>query len=115
MLRLAKRISKLSSSSLELPSSLDVVGGGSRFYLLLFVVLCHEAIVADVEKEKTLVDGDVGGILVGGGVGGALVRVPFPIYMGIASFLLVVPLLLLLPLLSLSLSLSLDIGNLAIK
>jgi hypothetical protein len=34
--------------------------------------------VADVEKEKTLVDGDVGGVLVGGGVDGALVGVPLP-------------------------------------
>jgi hypothetical protein len=33
--------------------------------------------VADVGEEKTLVDGDVGGVLVGGGVGGALVGVPF--------------------------------------
>jgi hypothetical protein len=34
--------------------------------------------VADVGEEKSLVDGDVGGVLVGGGVGGALVGVPFP-------------------------------------
>jgi hypothetical protein len=52
--------------------------------------------VADVGEEKTLVDGDVGGILVGGGVGGALVRVSFPTHVGIAALLLVVPLLLLL-------------------
>jgi hypothetical protein len=37
--------------------------------------------VADVGEEKTFVDGDVGGVLVGGGVGGALVRVPLAAYM----------------------------------
>jgi hypothetical protein len=52
--------------------------------------------VADVGEEKTLVDGDVCGVLVGGGVGGALIGVPFPANMGIAALLLVVPLLLLL-------------------
>jgi hypothetical protein len=52
--------------------------------------------VADVGEEKTLVDGDVGGILVGGGVGGALIGVSFPTHMGITALLLVVPLLLLL-------------------
>jgi hypothetical protein len=52
--------------------------------------------VADVGEEKTLVDGDVGGILVGGVVGGALVGVPFSTYVGIAALLLVVHLLLLL-------------------
>jgi hypothetical protein len=52
--------------------------------------------VADVGEEETLVDGDVGGILVGGGVGGALIGVPFPIHVGIAALLLVVSLLLLL-------------------
>jgi hypothetical protein len=51
--------------------------------------------VADVGEEKTLVDGDVCGVLVGG-VGGALVGVPLPANMGIATLLLVVPLLLLL-------------------
>jgi hypothetical protein len=51
--------------------------------------------VADVGEEKTLSDGDVCGILVGAGVGGALVGVPFPANMGIATLLLVVPLLLL--------------------
>jgi hypothetical protein len=74
-----------------------IFGGGSRFYLLLFSILCHEALVADVGEEESLVDDDVGGILVEGGVGGALVRVPFPTYMGITALLLVV-LLLLLPL-----------------
>jgi hypothetical protein len=46
-------------------------------YLLLFAILSHEAIVADVGEEKAFIDGDVGGVLVGG-VGGALVGVPFP-------------------------------------
>jgi hypothetical protein len=69
-------------------------------YLLLFVVLSHEELVADVGEVKSLVEGNVGGILIGGGVGGALVGVPFPAYVGIAALLLVVSLLLfLLPLL----------------
>jgi hypothetical protein len=97
MLRLTKRVSKSSSSSLELPSSLDVVYlVDSRFYLLIFAILCHEALVADLGEEESLVDGDVGDILVGG-VGGALVGVPFLTYVGITALLLVV-LLLLLPL-----------------
>jgi hypothetical protein len=49
--------------------------------------------VADVGEEKALVDGDVGGVLVGGGVDGALIGVPLPTNMGIAALLLVVPLL----------------------
>jgi hypothetical protein len=65
-------------------------------YLLLFAVLCHEALVADVGEEEALVDGDVGGIFVRGGFGGALIGVPFPTHMGITALLLVVPLLLLL-------------------
>jgi hypothetical protein len=73
-----------------------IFSGGYRFYLLIFAVLCHEALVADVGEEEALVDGDVGGVLVGGGVGGALVRVPFPTYVGIAALLLVIFLLLLL-------------------
>jgi hypothetical protein len=68
--------------------------------------------VADVGEEKTLVDGDVGGVLVGGGVGGALVRVPLASYMGVATLILVV---FLLPFLSSPLSLSLEIGHFAIK
>jgi hypothetical protein len=52
--------------------------------------------VTNVGEEKTLVDGDICGILVGGGVGGAFVRVPLPANMGIAVLLLVVSLLLLL-------------------
>jgi hypothetical protein len=51
--------------------------------------------VADVGEEKTLVDGDVGGVLVEGGVGGALIGVPLPTNMGIAALLLVILLLLL--------------------
>jgi hypothetical protein len=72
--------------------------------------------VADVGEEKSFVDGDVGGVLVGGGVGGALVGVPLPANMGIAALLLVI-LLLLLPssLLVIALSLSLEIGHFAIK
>jgi hypothetical protein len=53
--------------------------------------------VADVGEEKSLVDGDVCGILIGGGVGGAHVGVPFPTHVGIAALLLVISLLLLLP------------------
>ena len=65
-----------------------------------------------VGEEKTLVDGDVCGVLVGGGVDGALIRVPFPANMGIATLLLVVPLLLLLlPPLVIAPALSLDIGE----
>jgi hypothetical protein len=72
--------------------------------------------VADVGEEESLVDGDVGGILVGGGVSGALVGVPFPTHMGITALLLVILLLFLpLSLLASPLSLSLDIGHLAIK
>jgi hypothetical protein len=50
--------------------------------------------VADVGEEETLVDGDVGGVLVGGG-GGSLIGVPLPTNMGIAALLLVILLLLL--------------------
>jgi hypothetical protein len=70
-----------------------ILSGGSRFYLLLLAVLCHEALVADIGEEEALVDGDVGGVLI---VGGALVGVPLPANMGIATLLLVVLLLLLL-------------------
>jgi hypothetical protein len=52
--------------------------------------------VADVGEEEAIVDGDVGSVLVGGGVGGALVEVPFPAYVSIATLLLVVSCLLLL-------------------
>jgi hypothetical protein len=46
-------------------------------------------------EEEALVDGDVGGVLVGG-VGGALIGVPFSTHVCIAALPLVVPLLLLL-------------------
>src|SRR5688572_2016173 len=72
-----------------------ISSGGFRFNLLLFAVLCHEALVADVWEEKSLGDGDVGGVLVVGGVARAFVGVPLPTNMGIAALLLVVPLLLL--------------------
>ena len=68
--------------------------------------------MADVGEEKALVDGDVGGVLVGGGVGGALIRVPLAAYMGVATLLLVI---FLLPFLSSPLSLSLEIEHFAIK
>jgi hypothetical protein len=69
-------------------------------YLLFLVVLSHETFVADIGEEVSLVDGDVGGIIVRGGVGGALVEISFPTHMGIVAFLLVISiLLLLLPLL----------------
>jgi hypothetical protein len=51
--------------------------------------------LADVGEEKTFVDGEVDGVLVGGGVGGALVGVPLPSHVCLNSFLLVVVLLLL--------------------
>jgi hypothetical protein len=76
------------------------IWGGSRVYLLLFAVLSHETFVADTGEEEALVNGNVGGILVGGGVSGALVGVPFPTHVRIVALLLVVSfLLLLLPLL----------------
>jgi hypothetical protein len=43
--------------------------------------------VADVGEEEALVDGDVGGVLVGEGVGGAFTGVPFPTHVGIAALL----------------------------
>jgi hypothetical protein len=59
-------------------------------YLLLFALLGQETFVADVGKEKTFVDGDVGGILVRGAVGGVLVGVSFSSYVRLATLLLVV-------------------------
>jgi hypothetical protein len=76
-----------------------ISSGGFRFNLLLFAVLCYEALVADVGEEKSLGDGDVGGVLVVGGVTRAFVGVPLATNMGIAALLLVVPLLLSSPLL----------------
>ena len=52
--------------------------------------------MADIGEEEAMIDGDVGGVLVGGGVGGALIGVPFLTHMGIVALLLVVPLLFLL-------------------
>jgi hypothetical protein len=49
--------------------------------------------MANVWEEDTLVDSDVGGVLVGGGVGGALIGVPLLAYMGIVALLPVVSLL----------------------
>jgi hypothetical protein len=57
-------------------------------YLLLLAFLCHETFVVDVGQEKSLVDGDDGGVRVGG-VGGALVIVPFPPHVRLAALLLV--------------------------
>ena len=72
--------------------------------------------MADVGEEETLGDGDVCGVLVGGGVGGALVRIPLAAYVGVATLLLVVFLLLLSsPFLSSPLSLSLDNEHLEMK
>jgi hypothetical protein len=59
-------------------------------YFLLFVVLSHEAFVADVGEEKDLVDGDVGDVLVEGGVGRALVGVSFLPHVCFTTLLLVV-------------------------
>jgi hypothetical protein len=50
--------------------------------------------VVDVWEEKSLVDGDVGGVLVGGGVGGAHVKVSFPPHVRLATLLLVILLIL---------------------
>jgi hypothetical protein len=73
----------------------SIFGGVSRVYLLLFALLGHETLVADVGEEKTLVDGDIGGVLLGGGVDGALVGVPLPSYVRLTTFLLVIVLILL--------------------
>jgi hypothetical protein len=67
----------------------------SKVYLLIFSLLDHETLVADVGEEKTLVDGDVGGVLVGGGVDEALVGVSLPSYVRLTTLLLVVVLILL--------------------
>jgi hypothetical protein len=71
---------------------------GVIVYLLLFSLLGHETLVADVGEEKTLVDDDVGRVLVAGGVSGALVGVPLPSHVCLATLLAIVLLLhLLLP------------------
>ena len=94
MLRLAKKCEQiiLIITRASLITRCCIFSGSSRFYLL-FVVLCHEALVADVGEEETLVDSDVCGVLVVGGVSGALIGVPLPAYMDIAALLLVVSLL----------------------
>jgi hypothetical protein len=51
--------------------------------------------VVDIGEEKTLIDSEVGGVFVGGGVGGALVGVPLPSHVRLATLLLFVVLLLL--------------------
>ena len=72
--------------------------------------------MADVGEEKSLGDGDVGGILVVGGVTRTFIGVPLTTNMSIAALLLVVSLLsFLLPFLSSPLSLSLDSGHFAMK
>jgi hypothetical protein len=73
--------------------------------------------VADIGEEKSLVDSDDGGVLVGGEVGGALVGVPFPPHVRLAALLLVVLFLFhfLLPLLVVVLSLLLVYGHFAMK
>jgi hypothetical protein len=45
--------------------------------------------VADVWEEKSLVDGDVGDVLIGGGVSGALVGVLFPPHVCFTTLLVV--------------------------
>jgi hypothetical protein len=73
----------------------SIFGGDSRVYLILFALLGHKTLVSDIGEENTPVDGDVGSILIGGGVGGALIGVPLPSYVRLATLLLVVVLLLL--------------------
>jgi hypothetical protein len=46
--------------------------------------------LADVGEEEAFVDGDIGSVLVGGGVGGALVGVPFPHHVRLATLILVI-------------------------
>jgi hypothetical protein len=58
-------------------------------YLLLLALLSYEALVADIGEEKSLVDGDVGGVLIIGGVGGALVRVSFSSHVRLATLLVI--------------------------
>jgi hypothetical protein len=90
MLRLAKRESKSSSLSLELPSSLDVVYLGvlleCTFFFLPSFAMRH--LWTMLGKMRPFVDSDVGGVLVGGGVGGPLVGVPFPTHVHIVALLL---------------------------
>jgi hypothetical protein len=50
--------------------------------------------VADIGEEESLVDGDVGGVLIGGGVSGALIGVSFLSHVRFATLLLIVSFLL---------------------
>jgi hypothetical protein len=72
-------VSKSSSSSLELASSLEVAylveDLDFTFFFLPSFAMRH--LWPTLGEEKSLVDSDVGGVLVGGGVGGTLVGVPF--------------------------------------
>ena len=97
MFRLAKKSEQviLIITRASLITRCCILSGGSRFYLLHFVVLCHEALVADIGEVEAFVDGDVGGVLVGGGVSEALVGVPFLPHVRLSTLLVI--LLLLLP------------------
>ena len=90
MLRLAKRASKLSSSSLDIEYLVEALD----FTFFLSPSFAMRS-VANVGEEKSLGDGDVCGVLVGGGVGGALIGVPLLANMGITALLLVILLFLL--------------------
>jgi hypothetical protein len=61
--RLLEHLVEQVGASRRLPR-VPVLGGGNK------VCVGGVAFVADVGEEETLVDGDVGGVLVGGGVGG---------------------------------------------
>jgi hypothetical protein len=72
----------------------NICGSVSRVYLLLFTLLGHDTLVANVGEEKTLVAGDVRGVLVGGGVSEALVGVSLLSHVRLATLLIVIILLL---------------------
>jgi hypothetical protein len=72
----------------------SIFEGVSKVYLILIPLLGHKTLVADIGEEKILVDGGVGGVLIGG-VGAALVGVPLSYHVCLTTFLLVVVLLLL--------------------
>jgi hypothetical protein len=72
----------------------SIFEGVSKVYLILIPLLGHKTLVADIGEEKILVDGGVGGVLIGG-VGAALVGVPLSSHVCLTTFLLVVVLLLL--------------------
>jgi hypothetical protein len=73
----------------------SIFGGVSRVYLLLFALFGHETLVDDIGEEDTLVDGNVGGILIGGGVVRDLVGVPLLSHVRPTTLLLLVVVLLL--------------------